>query len=214
MEVAQLIRQIRTLFPAFKQTELIEKIAASGQWLEIPAGEQIMDAGDLIRIVPLVVSGSVKIIREDEDGHEIFLYYVTPGESCAMTLASCVRREKSAVKAIVESPAHILALPVQSIYDFMHQYPSWNEFMAETYARRFDEILAVVDNIAFRKMDERLQVYLTNKSKLLGTKTLTLSKTDVAKDLNSSREVISRLMKQMEKNRMINMSGSTIELLI
>ncbi len=214
MEYLKLILQLRTLFPTFTQRELVEKIATEGQWLELPAGAQLMDAGDLIRVVPLVVSGSVKIIREDEEGHEIFLYYVSSGESCAMTLASCLRREKSAVRAIVESPAQILALPVKSIYDFLHHYPSWNEFMAETYAQRFDEVLTVVDNIAFRKMDERLLVYLTNKANLLNTKTLTLSKTDVARDLNSSREVISRLMKQMEKQQMIKMSGNIIQLLI
>jgi CRP/FNR family transcriptional regulator len=160
-----------------------------------------------------VLDGSIKVIREDEEGNEIFLYYIKSGESCAMTLSSCLRRETSSVKAIVESPADLLALPADVIYSFALRYPSWNDFMTETYARRFEEMLEVIDHIAFHSMDVRLLKYLIDRSHLLQSKVLSVSRTQIAKDLNSSREVISRLLKQMEKKRLVKISGTQVELL-
>lgn len=213
MDDRNLKQQLKRLFPIFTQHDLLGEIVTKSQHLEIPAGEEIIQVGNLIKVVPFVLEGSIKVIREDDEGHEIFLYYIKSGESCAMTLSSCLRRETSSVNAIVESPAKLLALPADVIYDLAHRYPAWSDFMTETYARRFEEMLEVIDHVAFHSMDVRLLKYLMDRSHLLQSKTLTVSRTQIAKDLNSSREVISRLLKQMEKNRLIRMSGSEVELI-
>ncbi len=212
MDEKNLKQQLQRLFPIFTQRELLREIVEKSHHLEIPAGEQIIQVGNIIKVVPFVLEGSVKVIREDEEGNEIFLYYIKSGESCAMTLSSCLRRETSSVKAIVESPAKLLALPTDVIYDLAHRFPVWSDFMTETYARRFEEMLEVIDHVAFHSMDVRLLKYLIDRSHLLQSKTLKVSRTQIAKDLNSSREVISRLLKQMEKNKLIRMAGSEVEL--
>lgn len=212
MDENNLKQQLQRLFPIFTQRELLWEIVEKSHHLEIPAGEQIIQVGNIIKVVPFVLEGSVKVIREDEEGNEIFLYYIKSGESCAMTLSSCLRRETSSVKAIVESPAKLLALPADVIYDLAHRFPAWSDFMTETYARRFEEMLEVIDHVAFHSMDVRLLKYLIDRSHLLQSKTLKVSRTQIAKDLNSSREVISRLLKQMEKNKLIRMAGSEVEL--
>lgn len=212
MDKTQLANQLRASFPIFSQHELAQEIAEKAQWAELPVGVHILEVGHFIKVVPLVLSGSIKVVRENAQGNEIFLYYIGKGESCAMTLSACLRREKSAIKAIVESDAQVLALPVEAVYDFVRRYPSWNEFMAATYALRFQEILDVVDSIAFQSMDVRLLKYLLEKSHLLGIRTLTVSRTAVAKDLNSSREVVSRLLKQMASKGIVNMTGNQVEM--
>ncbi|MCB0632885.1 MAG: Crp/Fnr family transcriptional regulator [Saprospiraceae bacterium] len=213
MDSQSLIGRMKALFPVFSQFDLITEIVNKGQWMELTSGEQIMDVGIVIRAVPLVVTGTIKVIREDEDGNEILLYYIKAGESCAMTLSSCLRNEKSAVRAVVERPAGILALPVSAVYDFVLRFPSWNDFITVTYAQRFEEMIELIDHISFYKMDVRLLKYLIDKSHLFQSRTLTVSRTQIAKDLNSSREVISRLLKHMEKKKLIRMDGSTVELL-
>lgn len=213
MNNQNLSHTLKKLFPVFTQHDLLQEIVEKSQRLEILAGEQIIGVGSLVKVVPLVLDGSIKVIREDEEGNEIFLYYIKSGESCAMTLSSCLRRETSSVKAIVERRADVLALTADVVYDLAHRYPSWSDFTTETYARRFEEMLEVIDHVAFHKMDVRLLKYLIDRSHLLHSKVLTVSRTQIAKDLNSSREVISRLLKQMEKNSLIRIMGSEIELM-
>lgn len=213
MEQAELISTLRRLFPVFTQHELLREIIDKSRWLEVASGELIVDVGHTVRVVPLVLEGSIKVIREDDAGNEIFLYYIRAGESCAMTLTSYLRGEASGVRAIVESPARLLALSADALYELSFKYAGWNDFITETYARRFEEILEVIDQIAFQKMDVRLLRYLMDKSHLLGTRHLEVSRTQIARDLNSSREVISRLLKQMEKRQMIRIRGNEVELL-
>lgn len=212
MEEKKLTGYLKRLFPVFTQHELLTEIIAKSQRLEIPAGNQIIGVGNIIKVVPLVLKGSIKVIREDEEGNEILLYYIKSGESCAMTLSSCLRRETSSVKAIVESPTDLLALPSDVIYNLAHRFPNWNDFMTETYALRFEEMLEVIDHVAFHSLDVRLLKYLIDRSHLLHSRKLKVSRTEIAKDLNSSREVISRLLKQMEKKKLIRILGSEVEL--
>ncbi|PHN05912.1 Crp/Fnr family transcriptional regulator [Flavilitoribacter nigricans] len=213
MEKKNLTGQLKRLFPVFQQYELLTEIVAKSQRMEIPAGEQIIGVGNRINVVPLVLDGTIKVIREDDEGNEIFLYYIKSGESCAMTLTACLRRDPSSVKAIVESPTDLLALPADVVYDLAHRFPNWNDFMTETYARRFEEMMEVIDHVAFHSMDVRLLKYLIDRSHLLQSRVLTVSRTQIAKDLNSSREVISRLLKQMEKKKLVRIDGSAVELL-
>lgn len=212
MDHKSLFSQLKILFPGLAPQDLRAEIIEKGKWMALPPGQQVIDVGNVIRIVPLVFSGSIKVIREDDAGNELFLYYIRSGESCAMTLSSCLRQEKSAIKAVVESSASVLALPVDVVRDLNRRFPLWNDFITETYARRFEEILEVVDQIAFQQLDVRLLKYLLDKSQLLQSRILTISRTEIARDLHSSREVISRLLKQMERRKLLHIRGNQIEI--
>lgn len=204
---------LKALFPAITQINLIQEMAEQGTFVEVPAGFVLLKADQIVRDLPLVISGSIKVVKVDGEGNEMFLYYILPGESCAMTLTSCIKREPSSVKAIVESDLQVLTLPMSAIHEWTFKYPSWNTFMVDTYSKRFDEVLEVVDHIAFQNLDNRLLHYLTEKIKVVGSSTLQLSKTSVAKDLNSSREVISRLFKKMEEQGIIVTEGNSVRLI-
>ncbi len=212
MDKTELKNLIRRQFPVFSQSELINEMAEAGQLLDLPANFQILDVGNIVKVIPLVFEGAIKVVREDEKGNEIFLYYIKSGESCAMTLSSCIRRGKSAIKAIAQSNTKALAVPVEAIYRFMHKYPSWSDFIVETYALRFDEMLEVIDSVCFHGMDFRLLRYLMDKYHLAGSSFLNISHQEIASDLNTSREVISRMLKQIENKGAINLSRGQIEI--
>ena len=212
MDKTTLKNKIRHEFPIFSQSELIDEIAEKGKLLELPANYQILDVGSIINVIPLVFEGAIKVVREDENGNEIFLYYIKKGESCAMTLSSSLRREKSAIKAIAQSETLALAVPVEAIYRFMHKYPNWSDFVVETYALRFDEMLEVIDSVCFHQMDFRLLRYLMDKHRLAESPVLKISHQEIANDLNTSREVISRMLKQIEKKGAIKLFRGQIEI--
>jgi CRP/FNR family transcriptional regulator len=213
MDKTALANKIRRQFPIFSQSELINEMVEKGQLLDLPANFQILDVGSIINVIPLVFEGAIKVVREDENGNEIFLYYIKSWESCDMTLSSGIRRGKSAVKAISQSETKVLAVPVEAIYRFMHKYPSWSDFMVETYALRFDEMLDVIDSVCFHRMDFRLLRYLLDKQNLSRSSFLNISHQEIAADLNTSREVISRMLKQIEKKGAINLSRGRIEII-
>ncbi|MEM6380178.1 MAG: Crp/Fnr family transcriptional regulator [Bacteroidota bacterium] len=213
MKKEALQKVTKSLFPVFHQTKMVEDLIAQSQFMDLPAETVLMGIDQIIKVIPLVYSGAVKVIREDTDGNEIFLYYIQAGQSCAMTLSSCLKREKSAVKAIVQENTALLAVPVEVVYQLQLRYPSWNNFILETYSNRFNELLNVVDSVAFQNMDVRLLKYLFIKSTILNSKTIHISNTAIAKDLNSSREVISRLLKQLEQKQILKTSRGKIELL-
>ena len=213
MKKEALSHAIKSLFPVFDQTEMVEDLLNQSQFMDLPPGTTLMGIDQIIKVIPLVYSGAIKVMREDAEGNEIFLYYIQAGQSCAMTLSSCLRREKSAVKAIVQENTQLLAVPVEVVYQLQLRYPSWNNFILETYSGRFNELLSVVDSVAFQNMDVRLLKYLFRKSSILKSKTIHISNTAIAKDLNSSREVISRLLKQLEQKQFLKATRGKIELL-
>ena len=148
----------------------------------------------------------------DGEGNELFLYYIKGGESCAITLSSCLKKEKSSVKAIVQDKAELIALPVESVYEFVRKYPTWNDFILATFNTRFDEILEVLDDVCFHNTDFRLVKFLQGKSSLLSTKVLNISHKEIAADLNTSREVVSRLLKQLEAKGAIELQRGRIQI--
>ena len=198
MDELLLKSRLKSLFPALCQNSLLEDICEKGHYMVVSSEQQILDEGNFISVIPLVFNGSIKVIRVDGAGNELFLYYIKAGESCAITLSSCLKREKSSVKAIVQNKAELIALPVGVVYEFVRKYPTWNDFVLETFNRRFDEILQVLDDVCFHNTDFRLVKYLQGKSSLLNTKVLNISHKEIAVDLNTSREVVSRLLKQLE----------------
>ena len=210
METEKIKRTIQQLFPLFDQLELVDELAKNSQYMELDAKTELLNSGSYIKVIPLVLSGSVKVFRTDESGREIFLYYIQGGESCAITLSSCLKMEKSSIKAVVQEPTTLLAIPVEVVYDVNKRYPSWHHFVFDTFSQRFDEVLTVLENVVFHHMDERVAKYLIDKALTLNTKELIISHLEIANDLATSREVISRLLKQFEKKGFLELSRGKI----
>ena len=205
--------KVNHMFGAIPDTELKQKIAEVGFLKTVPRGELIMDAGSYIKSMPLVLDGKVKVFREDNDGNELFLYYLYAGEACAISLVCTMSQKKSQVRAEALEDTEILMLPIEYMDQFMRDYPAWYRFVVKTYGERMDEMLETIDNIAFRRMDERLLDYLQRTAEALGTDKIKGTHQEIAYELNTSREVVSRLLKQMEKKGMVKLSRNQIELI-
>jgi CRP/FNR family transcriptional regulator len=160
----------------------------------------------------LVLEGRIKIYRENEDGGEFFMYFLGPGEACAVSMICAFQSETSEIMAQAEEDTEVLMIPVHLMDDLMNKYKTWYQFVIRTYRSRFDELLSVVDNIAFRNMDERLEFYLKRYVDKSGKKLIEISHQQIADDLNSSREVISRLLKKMEQRNLVRLNRNMIEL--
>jgi len=213
MERLNLKKRLKNIFPVFEQHELIEQIVENCQYFKLPAGTELIHTGSYITVVPLVLSGTIKVFREDIDGREIFLYYINGGESCALTMTACFKMEKSYIKAKIQEDTEFLAIPVQLVRKFHQSYPTWSKFVFSTFSKRFDEILKVLETVVFHNMDERLALYLKEKSIVTNTRVLYISHKEIADDLVTSREVISRLLKQMEKKELVELARGRIKLM-
>jgi CRP/FNR family transcriptional regulator len=205
--------ELKQGFPDLYEENLRKSIEQEATVMEIPAGEMLMDIGNYIKFVPLIMSGTLKIMREDKDGNELLLYYVKAGETCAMSLTCCMGDARSNVRAIAEEDTVILASPVRYMDQWTNQYQSWKSFVMHTYQKRFEELLATIDGIAFQKLDDRLERALKQRSEAASVKLLAVTHQELATELNSSREVISRILKQMEKRNMVKLGRNRIELL-
>lgn len=194
------------------EKELLDELQAIGKPVNVKAGDIIMDTGQYIKSIPLLLSGSIKIIRQDDTDGEILLYYVGSNETCAMSLTCCMAHQKSRIRAIAEEDTEMITVPVEKMDEWMIKYESWKNFVMQTYNARFDELLRTIDSIAFQKVDERLENYLKSKAELTESKLLVVSHQQIAEELNSSREVISRLLKHLEKNGKIKLGRNKIEL--
>lgn len=183
------------LFSGF-EPELKKFIAENGKIKNFAPGEMIMQTGQYMKAAVLVLDGRIKLYREGENGEEFFMYYLEPGNACALSMICAIKQETSEVMAKAVDNTSILTIPISFMDDMMRQYKTWYYFVLETYRTRFEELLSVIDDVAFRAMDERLFFYLQKQSRQLKSNQLTLSHMEIAKDLNSSREVISRLLKK------------------
>jgi len=204
--------ELKSIFPDLYEENLRKKIEEEGTIMEIPEGEMLMDIGGFIKFVPLVLEGSLRIMREDKEGNELLLYYVRKGETCAMSLTCCMGDARSNVMAIAEEATTIIAIPVRNMDLWTNQYQSWKSFVMHTYQKRFEELLATIDGIAFQRLDDRLEKMLKAKSDTTGSNTLVITHQELATELNSSREVISRILKQMERRGMLKLGRNKIEL--
>lgn len=202
----------KDLFPQF-EPELIELIEKEAVQRSFNAGDVIMRTGQYIKSTALVLEGRIKIYRENQDGGEFLMYYLGPGQACAVSMICVIQSTTSEIMAVAEEATEVLMIPVQLMDDLMNKYKSWYQFVIQTYRSRFDELLSVVDNIAFRNMDERLEFYLKRYAGKAGKKSISLSHQQIADDLNSSREVISRLLKKMEQRNLVRLHRNMIELL-
>ncbi len=201
----------KELFPQFEPglIALIEKEAVQRSF---NAGDIIMRTGQYIKSTVLVLDGRIKIYRENADGGEFLMYYLQPGQACAVSMICAIQTGTSEIMAMAEEDAEVLMIPVHLMDDMMNQYKTWYQFVIQTYRGRFDELLSVVDNIAFRNMDERLEFYLKRFAEKSGRNSMDISHQQIADDLNSSREVISRLLKKMEQRGLVKLHRNMIEL--
>lgn len=211
------MEDIRTIldqkFPTFYDSSLKDEIAKVGFVKTLKEGTHLMDVGQYVKTIPLIVDGKLKIFREDEEGNELFLYYLYPGEACAISLVCTINDRISQVRAVAMEDTQIISIPIENMDKFMMTYRSWYQFVVRTYGLRLNEMLHTIDSIAFLKMDERLLEYLEKTAKVTGSKTINDTHQNIATELNTSREVISRLLKQMERKGLVKLSRNHIEMI-
>ena len=206
------MEDIKALFPQF-EPELMNEIIANGVIKTIPAGEALMRTGQFIKSTMLILEGNVKVFRENEDGGEFLMYFLQPGEACAISIICAAKTEASRVMAKTTEETTVLMIPLQLLDRWMLDYKSWYHFVLSTYRNRFDELLVLIDQVAFRNMDERLRSYLERHAKVHNSSIISLSHQQIADELNSSREVVSRLLKKMEQRNMVILHRNAVELI-
>lgn len=195
------------------EPELIQEIEEFGILQTFSEGELIMDYGKYIRMMPIVLRGTVKVLRLDEDDNEILLYYLSSSESCSMAYSCCVEAKKSEVKAIAEDEVEIIGIPHTKLDEWLYKYPSWKNYVMRSFNERFIELLKSIESIAFHKLDERLIAYLKEKKRLSGSSVIKASHNTIADELATSRVVISRLLKQLENNKKIILYRNEIKVM-
>lgn len=198
------------LFSPVFEDELIQELISVGKIEQFEEGEIVIDTNEPISRIPLMLAGSIKIMREDDEGREMFLYYIEAGSTCAASMTCCMDSHKSNIMALVEEDAVFVGVPVEYMDKWMAKYTSWRSFILANYARRYDELLEVVDLLAFKKMDDRILNYLKESAELHNSNAIVASHQKIAYDLNSSREVISRILKQMEHKKLVTLKRGQI----
>lgn len=195
----------------FLEKPLREEILRIGIYKTFQPNETLIREGQFISSFPIVISGLIRITRNNDDGNELLLYYLKPNEVCAMSLTCCMTNLTSTVKAVAEETTEVIMLPVESLDSWMNKYPGWKQFVMQTFQNRFRELINTIDSIAFLKLDERLIRYFTDRYKQTGNTFLQETHQDLALKLNTSREVVSRLLKKLENDGKIKLSRNFID---
>src|SRR5690606_5234224 len=194
-------------------SSLLEHLKKEGTIKTFPPDTVLIDENDYIRFVPIVLTGAIKVIKLDEEGCEMLLYYIAPGESCVMSFLGATCNGTSKIKAVVEEEAEVLLLPIHKVSELIRENPQWIQFMFDLYNKRYEELLSVVNAIAFQKVDVRLWELLKTKVKMLKTNELTMTHQQIADELGTAREVVSRLLKQLERDKKISLGRNKIKIL-
>lgn len=205
----QALVSLAKIFPSL-QADLIAEMEEKAAIHHFIAGETLVKKNQYFKSALIVLEGLVKIYREDDEGNEFFIYYLEPGQACALSMVCASRQQTSEIMAVTVKDAQVLTVPFNVTDEWMMKYKSWNNFVLSAYRQRFEELLVTLDHVAFRNMDERLEFYLKRQAQKMGNN-LQLTHQQIAADLNSSREVISRLLKNMEKNKRLVLHRSSIE---
>lgn len=188
----------------------IRKIADVASIQQFTKNDIIIDIGQPLQFVPLLLEGNIKVLREDHEGSELLLYVLEYGDTCAMSLTCCMSKSASKIRAIADDHVKVAMIPIDYMNTWFHENKEWRNFILQSYQIRFDEMLETIDTLAFMKMDERLFKYLTDTVKLTGSTVLDITHSAIASDLNTSRVVISRLLKQLENNNKIQLGRNKI----
>lgn len=195
------------------ESGLLKEIQQFGVIQHFKEGDVIMDYGKYIRMMPIILNGTVKVYRLDDDGNEILLYYLSSSESCSMAYSCCIEAKKSEVKAIAEDDVELIAIPHIKLDEWLCTYPSWKNYIMRSFNERFIELLKSIESVAFHKLDDRLVAYLKEKQRLSGSGVIKTSHHLIADELATSRVVISRLLKQLENSKKIILYRNEIKLL-
>lgn len=189
---------------------LLNEILEVGTFKKASEGTELMDIGDTLQFMPLLLSGAIKVLREDKEGNELVLYFIEKGDTCAMSFSCCLGTHKSQVRTVAESDVELIMIPVQYMTQWMGSFPTWQQFILESYHMRMIELLDTVDTLAFMRMDERLLKYLQDKAMVAGNDCLKTTHHEIAKDLNTSRVVVSRLLKKLENEGKIQLKRNEL----
>ena len=208
------MKQILTpIFNSIFEEKLIDEIVKFAIVKDFVEGEIILNIGNASNAMPLLLSGAIKISREDRHQGELLLYFIEKGETCAMTLTSCLNKSKSEIRATAETIGQIILIPVEKMEEWLTTFSSWRYFIFLSYNNRLKEMLSAIDSIAFLSLEDRLWNYLIDKSKINKSRELFCTHKEIAFDLNSSRVVISRLLKVFEQNNRIRLRQGVITLI-
>ncbi|MGB8706263.1 MAG: Crp/Fnr family transcriptional regulator [Gillisia sp.] len=208
------------MFPQLKQKfhdqfepALIQEMEKVAVFSELPEGEIIIKPGQYIRSIPLLLKGSIKVLRPDGKGEMLFLYHLDEGNTCAATLSCCMGHSKSEIMAVTETPVELLMIPVAKMEEWSSKYKTWRNFIYNSYHQRMMELLESIDNIAFNNMEERLVRYLKARVEAISNNTIDVTHKEIAEDLHSNRVVISRLLKKLEADGKLILNRNFIEVL-
>lgn len=207
--VSDIVKKFRYVF----EPGLLKELEEKGKRLSVKEGEVLLDIGETIRAIPILLSGSFKVSRLDNEGRELLLYHINPTESCVMTFSCCMELHASEIRVVAEQDSEFLAVPVTALDTWMMKYPSWKTYVMKTIRIRFNELLKAIDQIAFQKLDERLIMFLKDRSKATGSSLINMSHGQIAVELASSRVVISRLLKKLENDKKVLLYRNQIKLL-
>tara|TARA_R110000868_G_scaffold91812_10_gene254507 strand:+ start:84 stop:719 length:636 start_codon:yes stop_codon:yes gene_type:complete len=200
-------------FNQILDNDLLNEIFESGIFKKYKKDDIIIDIDQPLNYIPLLLSGNIKILREDSNGNDLLIYFLEAGDTCTMSMTCCLKTAKSNIRAVAESDSSLIMIPVNKIHDWFHTNASWRNFILDAYQIRFNEMLETIDTLAFMKMDERVFKYLIDKVKLSASTSLEIKHNDIADDLNTSRVVISRILKQLENENKIKLSRNKIEVI-
>ena len=208
-----MVRELRERYGKQFEEPLLEEIASVGVLREVAAGEKLLEIGEYIKGMPLLLAGVIKILREDQDGDELLLYYLEQGDTCSMTMSCCMGQTRSEIRAVAETDARLIMVPVRKMEEWTARYRSWRTFVFESYNQRLNELFLTIDSIAFMNMDERLAAYLREKIRIGNDPIIRNTHREIAYDLHSSRVVISRLLKKLERMGKIELHRNHIKIL-
>ncbi|MBK9016603.1 MAG: Crp/Fnr family transcriptional regulator [Saprospiraceae bacterium] len=210
-ESADILALVQKYYPQLAEKELQQEIANAGKLMHFKAGEVIMDYGSYIKLVPLVVEGAIRVTREDpEEGREILLYFLQPGEACSMSFTCCMLNKKSEIRTEAEDDTSLIAIPIRYMDEWMTRYQSWKNFVMTTYDRKILDLVKVVDSISFKNLDKRMLEYLKKRVAATGNRVISASHQDIATDLNVTREAVSRLLKNLEKEGIVKLGRNQL----
>ncbi|MGB1309399.1 MAG: Crp/Fnr family transcriptional regulator [Oceanihabitans sp.] len=195
------------------EAELLQEINSFGKYKKVKAGTLLIDIGQEVTQMPLLLSGAIKIMQEDENEEELILYYLEQGDTCAITLSCCLGLKKSKIRAVAETDTTLIMLPIALMSQWMKKYISWQNFVLESYNERLNEMLEAINTLAFYKLDERLFKYLRDKAMVNKNEIIQVTHQEIANDLHTSRVVVSRLLKALEREKKILLKRNQIQVL-
>ena len=208
-----MIAKLKESYGQLFEEDLLDEINEVGVFKEFSSGDTLIDIGSYIRFIPLLLSGAIKILRYNEDGDELLLYFLEKGDTCAVTLSCCMGHTKSDIRAVAEMDTKLVMIPINKMEEWIATYKGWRNFAFQSYHNRLQEMLEAIDSIAFLNMDERLIRYLLEKSKITKENIIQSTHQEIAYELHTSRVVISRLLKQLEKLGKIELYRNKIKVL-